>query len=196
MEADRNNYIVPYANYLLPNYGEHEILDALKQNGYPVAMPTAGELILPDAPVDRYTTLTPLLTTSADSWLREDLSNSTMSKLEGEKEGPFTVGVLVERQEGDAEDTRVRMAIFNSVNFMTMNESLSSYANGDMVLNAMNWMTGTSNDFYIRGKTLASPILLLTSGAQLYTLIILLGPVLVLGVLAIGVVVYLRRRHR
>lgn len=196
MEADRNNYIVPYANYLLPNYGEHEILDALKQNGYPVAMPTAGELILPDAPVDRYTTLTPLLTTSADSWLREDLSNSTMTKMEGEKEGPFTVGVLVERQEGDAEDTRVRMAIFNSVNFMTMNESLSSYANGDMVLNAMNWMTGTSNDFYIRGKTLASPILLLTSGAQLYTLIIILGPVLVLGVLAIGVVVYLRRRHR
>lgn len=195
MEANRNNYIVPYANYVLPNYGDHEILEVLKKNGYPVAMPNAGQLILPDAPVDRYTTLTPILTSSDQSWLREDLGNNSMTKAEGEKSGPFTLGVLVDRQEGENTESRVRMAIFNSANFMTMDESLSSYANGDMLLNAMNWMTGTSNDFYIRGKTLASPILLLTSGAQLYTLIILLGPVLILAILAAGVVVYLRRRH-
>lgn len=198
-EGDRDHYALPYANFIVPDYTSHEIVQALATKNVAVLFPYgAGILEVADPLPEENITVSSILETSNSSWMKSLSDLETTAKADTDPSGPFPVGVTITRpvnlENGEAGETRI--IAFNTVNHIRYGDSLAAYADGDLVRNCVAWLKGESaQELYIRGKTLGDSVLYFRSASQADWTIALTWPVPVALILIAGLVIFIKRRH-
>lgn len=158
--------------------------------------------------------LTPLVSTSASSWVKFGKDwQKDQKKLFDEKQdkkGPFTIAVLVEpkpegkteaardkegSQEGAKEGSRpAYLAVFGDADFAA-DEFFNQLGNGDLFLNTVNFLAAEEKQIIIRKSDKKIEPLMLTAWKTLviFGVSVVLLPLIMLGA---GVAAYVRRRAR
>ncbi|MBQ2613944.1 MAG: GldG family protein [Clostridia bacterium] len=176
----------------IPSFEKHQITERLIERKMIYIMPSVGSLELNDQNI-RHTQLTPLLTTTKDSWGKVNFASETMEKEEGDHEGPLTIAALSEM----ADFSGSGIMVIGSLSAIEYNGILqeSSYANGDFILNAVGYLTKTENNMNIRAKLISETNLTMTQG-QVALVTVLLQYVLPILIILAGLIVWLERRYR
>ena len=174
--------------FLVPEMTSHEIVAPMRSDRLFTVIPAAGPI--EELETKRRTlTVESFLNTSAGSFLRTDFDIQSVEQQEGERNGPFAVGVAITDNDLDGY-VKSRVVVYSSAMFL----SQPYQANYDMLLNSLSWARSREESISIRAKSLRTFPLRIT---RLAALIISGVAVLIipLGVLGAGLAVWLRRRH-
>ncbi|MBQ7849743.1 MAG: GldG family protein [Clostridia bacterium] len=186
IEGDRQMRLNRYPHYLLPEIGDHEITEALSAAGYYILTPLAQPILETE---DSTADITWLLTTSDDAYAKlAGLNLTTTEKEEGDAEGPFYVGAV-------AEDAGKLLWITGDSFLDSYVDSAVSGANSNLFLNALNWMGGQEESISIRAKSLDATGLTVTQSDSSLWSVIMIG-VIPLALVAVGVIIMMRRKRR
>lgn len=191
IEGDTSAYVPGTPTFLLPQAGEHEILNtAVKlyvSMPYAYALKTKGN-------TDTTLKISALLTSTASSYMKTvtDGGIKTTEKEEGDVEGPFTLGMYVENAKTGAEAVIVSSAwTFDDVLLQN-----TSYGNVNLLTNSINYMADAEMVSTVRTISLTEEETLVITAAEALTLgfvCVILLPVLLL---AGGITVLLVRRRK
>ena len=193
VEGDMNHCLRNYQHYLLPTINAHEITQPLKDGNLYALMPIA-EGIVKQADYRSSLTVTSLLTTSDKAYNKANPdANTTLDRADGDASGPFDLAVAVSETVTGGE---TRMVWFSTSQFLAdkVNQMVGG-ANQDLFLNSLNWMCERENNISIRAKSMSQASLTVPSGTA-SALSALLAVILPLGVLALGIIVVVKRRKR
>ncbi|MEE9284450.1 MAG: Gldg family protein, partial [Dehalococcoidia bacterium] len=164
----------------------------------PIDPQPARDLDLPNIFYNTDTLLiTPLaVTTPVLSWLETDPENDRFDL--GELLGPLALGVSIEalapfgEEPASSQSVKTQIIVFGDSDFAS-NRFFTSFGNGDMFLNAVNWLAGDADLISVRPKLRVPRLLIVTERTWNFirwsSLLIL--PIAVAGV---GAVVWWRRR--
>lgn len=179
---------------IAPMPSSHAITSALSGTRLPVYLYNCGAIEVPDVAPENSITITPLYTSSSDSYLKEQLTED-YEKADTDESGPFNLAIAIEKTNGGVDADKAQMVIVYSTEFLTNSIFADSSSNTNFMLVSAAWMRNAESDIYIRGKTVSSPVLGFRSTAEQIVVIVLsclLVPVLLL---VAGIVVYIRRKH-
>ncbi len=194
IEGNANYYLYGYPYYLLPDLTAHTVTDPLIDDGYYVLLPLAQGLAVSDDLPDGVS-VTQLLTTTSSSYSKIDGYNlTTMDKEDGDIDGPFALGVAITDTIDDDTSSNI-MWVTSSYLLDDTASSMVSGGNEDLFLNALSWMTDQDDSVSIHSKSLTTEYLTISSGAGVWLDILAIGLIPAI-VLAIGIVIFVRRRHR
>ena len=194
MDPDKKNHVM-LPVYLAPILAKHQILDPLSKENLNVIAPF-GIGISPLSLKPRNVELTPLLTTSQDSFRRINLRNNSEVKSPGDADGPVTIAWAVEKQKVTTDDPDgFRIIVMGNSQFLG---PIKPYGvmkgNIDFFLNSLAWVNERDETITIRSKSLIKlPIRMNALLMYLYSLIIVI--IIPLGILTTGLVIWLKRRH-
>ncbi|MDR0272401.1 MAG: GldG family protein [Clostridiales bacterium] len=196
IEESPQNIFAQY--FIIPNVAQHEITENLRAQNFanimtffPVEMQINGV---------RRTTLdiAPLWITSQSAFARSiDTEAESLARIPSDIAGPFPLALAVtDRIFTQGEEFITRLVFVNSTNFIS--PQLNAYigeGNWQFVLNSMRWLQDTPTSIYIPGKTPPGQMpLLITDGATRVIGGVAMGG-LPLICIAIGAVIWLRRRN-
>jgi ABC-type uncharacterized transport system involved in gliding motility auxiliary subunit len=173
------------------NYGNHPIVDALRQARVPVVFSLARSVRGGRAP--QGATLTELVRTSPDGWGETDLAHlQQVEKGTGDVPGPVALGVALQLA-GTAGKGGGRMVVFGDSDFAT-NAQLDQPGNANLALNTLNWMVQRETHLGIAAKEPEQVHLSLTPQERRRNLwLVVVG--LPAAALVTGLVVFVRRRR-
>jgi hypothetical protein len=142
-------------------------------------------------------TLTPLVATVGDAFLRSDLSITTAVCQPSDKKGPFSMAATLNQDNAASGSRPIRIAAFGGAAFA--NDLIASQnppppGNLQLMVNAVNWLAGQDKVISVPARTLTPAAVFLTD-AQRQLILIGYPFLLPLVVVAFGVSVYLRRRQ-
>lgn len=175
-----------------PKLSEHKITEKLIEQKLVFMAPAASSMTLNENNIN-YAKITPLLTTSEKSWGKINFTSNVMEKEEGDTQGPLTVAALAERQGNEAG----KIMVIGSLQALELDSILNetSYANGDFILNSVGYLTETETSMDIRAKVISASRLTM-SQAQVSAVWIILQYLIPLAVIALGLVVWFKRRYK
>lgn len=194
IESDSNYYAWGYPYSLLPELSSHTITDPLIDGGYYVLLPLAQGLTVSDELSDTVS-VTQLLTTTDTSFSKTaGYSLTTYEKEDGDIDGPFALAVAITDTIDD--DTTSNILWVSSAYLLddTINSKVSG-GNQDLFLNALNWMCQQEDSISIHAKSLDTEYLTMSAGTGTFLSVLTIG-VIPLAYLAIGICIWVRRRHR
>ncbi len=204
-------YYLSYPLYLLPEIGTHTITSPIKSNNYYLLVPYAhGIQTLEDA---RDTlTITALMTTTEDGYLKSDLANlTTLEREDGDETGAFSIAVAVsetveaeeasvdtnEEDSGESEEALETQIVWvaSTQMFDSQIDAKVAGANSDFFLNCLGWVCDSEHTISIHAKSLDTEYLTVPT-ATANRLSVLAIAVLPLAVLALGFVLCRGRKRR
>lgn len=190
VEGNSAYYAFGTAYYLLPELASHTVTDPLYDAGYRVLLPIASGLTVGSTPSG--VVATKLLTTSGSAFSKlAGYSLSTYEKEEGDIDGPFSLAVAVSDYNTGGKIVWVSSAAL-------VDESCNSRVSGgnlDFFLNSLGWMCEQEESISIHAKSLEYEYLTIDSSTvTLLTMLVLI--VLPVGYLAVGIVIWIRRKRR
>ena len=140
-------------------------------------------------------TLTTLLTTSEEAYSKTDLNQSSdVKKTDDDAQGPFTVGVKAVKTLDSGEEAQ--LILYSSSYLFT--ESTNQYTmdnNLTLFTNAISTMAGESESISIPTKSMVSTYATVPTASAVRYGILLMG-ILPIGLLAAGIIIWVRRRKR
>lgn len=186
IEGDRNMRVSRYPHYILPSIASHEITDALISGGYYILTPIAQPIIETE---NSSASITWLLTTSDASYAKlTALDMKTTEKEDGDTDGPFYVGAVSENGG--------KLLWITSASMLNSNvDRTVAGGNGNLILNALNWMGGQEESISIRAKSMDEETLTVPASSSSFWSIVMIG-VIPAALIAIGVIIYIRRKRR
>lgn len=192
MEGDSGSYLQGYPHYILPQIQDSDITAALSAAGLRVLTPMVQPLYVTDNydAENSTVTVTPLLATSYDAYLKADPGTmTTTGKEEGDQTGSYVMAASAE-----AADTRICW-FTGSMMFYEEVDQYVSGANYDLALAAFGWLTGHESSISIHEKSLDYSMLTVpTADANRINLTMVIAvPVICL---AMGVLVTVKRRKQ
>ena len=189
IEGDTNHYVSRAPYYLMPDINTHTITTPLKNGGYYVLTPMTSGLFVADDLRDGVS-VTKLLTTSDKAFSKvAGYEMTTYEKETGDVDGPFALAVAI--TDTSAEE-KAQIVWIATNDFLS--DSLYSTGNGDVFLNAINWMCEGGSSVSIRAKELTTEYLTLSTGEISSTSTIIVGIVPVCYLL-IGICIWIRRKR-
>lgn len=194
MEADYDHMAYQFAPYIIPEVNSSiDALSNFSSTGSFVVSPYSVGIRTLEA-VRSTVTIEDFLTTSDNSFSKADIESKTMSKEDGDIDGPFSVGVAISETYNEVETNLIVLGGPMIPDESTI--SSPSYANYDLMSSLVSSMSDSEvQALSIPTKSLQSSYLTLTSSQQnfwLYTAFIII-PVIVL---ITGGVVVIRRRKK
>ncbi|NLP35188.1 MAG: hypothetical protein GX359_08360, partial [Clostridiales bacterium] len=191
VEGDNNMHLPNYPHFLVPDVVNHDITDQVFDNKVYVISPVSSGLVISDTTRSSLN-IEPLLTTSDMAYAKTNIYAETLSKEEGDLEGPFYVGILA----SDSYDgVTSNMAVFSSE--MTFDDSMiQAYGNGNILSGAIRYMSGDEvTPISIASKSILSDHIYVTQQQAILwgILVILVMPAFIL---IAGIVVNVKRRKR
>jgi ABC-type uncharacterized transport system involved in gliding motility auxiliary subunit len=179
---------------LLPEIKSHDILNAIISNNLLIFTPLSQGI--EEQKLKRDTIkVEPLLTTSTNSWGKVDLNTTTLTKEASDLTGPFNVAVAITDKDKSSGKT-ARLVVVGNSNFMSSDViSATNGANLDFVMNSFNWLQDKKDGISIRPKDLTVQNLTMTN-LQRLTLSAVVVILIPGAIMAAGIIVWLRRRHR
>lgn len=200
--SERNGIIIEgeghYGNArteIYPSISSSGILKDLKENS--IEMYAADAIDIKDLEKMRSTlSVTPILTTSRDSFLMTDLTqnltNKQMKKLSRENPGPFNVGVQISDQ---TDDSQTNIILYSS-SYPISEQYESAGDNVELLTKALSSMTrSTVAEISIPVKNLAETQINVPTGMRI-TLAVILIVMLPSLLLIIGFIIWYYRRQR
>jgi ABC-type uncharacterized transport system involved in gliding motility auxiliary subunit len=180
----------PFAPYAAA-YGRHAITESIQNTS--TQFPTARSV---RAAAASGASLVELVLTSQQSWAETSLEgiadgSAKIQYDEGQDSiGPVPLAIAAENFENKA-----RLVVFGDSDF-AIDANFSAYANGDLIVNAVDWAVGQENLISLTPKNQTTRMLL--SPNQTMMNLIFLGTVIILPGLALlgGLVVFFQRRRR
>ena len=193
VEESTDHYIFNMPVILMPEMGSSDITDPLINDNYHVIMPVAKALDVsePDGDV----TVTPLLTSSENSFLKADGYNiETYEKEDGDTQGPLTLAAL-STKDIDDENQMQLVWIASSVLLDEAYNQYSSDANEDFVLNALEMMCEKDDSVSVRSKSLTNEYLTVSTSSASLIKVVTIGVIPAIY-LIVGIGVVVRRKRR
>ena len=186
----------------VPRMEEHDILNPILQKGSTVVLPFA--MGISETGTKRRTVgINPLLTTSANSWLRNDMYSSSTVRIPSDQSGPITMAVTVadpQYIQDDEPQARIVLIAASTVvstpygDFSIFNPQIVPGSNADLVMNSLTWLDNRPETLSARTKSIfILPMRLNGLQIAIYSGIFVI--VIPLGLFIAGLIVWLRRRH-
>lgn len=197
VEGDPDHMVSPYPTFLLPEIQEHEITSAILENKLPIITPLSCALTLNDN-IRTSLKLTPLLTTSSNSWLKKNLEATTLEKEAGDLDGPLNIAYLIEDENYLNNQNPISTKLFVMSNTVFLDPTAfdtSSTANLDFVTNGLLWLQDKYESLAIKPKISTSYTL---SAIPASTLLIFAGVSVILlpmTFIIFGIIIWQKRRH-
>lgn len=175
---------------------EHEITAEVTQTT-PVMMYACKGFTM-QSDVRSTLTMEPLLTTSETSFSKVDGNSTTLEKEEKDISGPFNVGVAItdayaENTQGAGKATKIALygtSNFNAADFIATNQ----FGNRSMILNSITWLTGGETaTLAVPTRSLTMEMVSIAEGDRVF-FTVLLVVIIPLALLALGFVIWFRRR--
>ena len=117
------------------------------------------------------------------------MNSPTVEKEDGDEEGQFHVAAASELGEG-------RLVWIASSEFLDDNvNAMVSGANGNLLMNAVDWMAGQEETISIRSKSLDEDGLTVTGAENSLWSAVMIG-ILPAALIALGIVICIRRKRR
>lgn len=190
VEGDANMHIPGYPHFLVPDVVSHSITKQITNNKVFVLSPISSGLV--EAETRRSSlTIEPLLKTSDGAYAKQDIYSETMSKEEGDIQGPFAIGIL-------ASDTfdgvTSNMAVFGAETIFE-DSMIDGYGNGKLLSGTISYMSGEEEVITIEPKSIGADFIYLSQQQGLLwgALVVVILP---LGILVTGIAVSVKRRRR
>lgn len=189
-EGSSSNIYYQNPYYLIPQLQEHEITTPIADENLNAVIPISAGISILDTK-RRELTIEPFLVTSSNSWLKPNGATVTTEKEEGDIDGPFNLAVAIEDQIDDS--TTGRMIVYGSIDLL--GESFYSLSgNTDLFMNTVGWMYENTNTISIVAKSLSVSNLNMTA-LDVWIWFAVTAIIVPIGVLAGGLVVFLKRRN-
>ena len=187
MEGDGQMHLNRYPHYLLPTLESHTITSPFTSGRYYILVPMAQPL---EETEDSSAAVTWLLTTSESAYTKAaGMNATTVEKEDGDEEGQFHVAAVSELGEG-------RLVWIASSEFLDDNvNAMVSGANGNLLMNAVDWMAGQEETISIRSKSLDEDGLTVTGAENSLWSAVMIG-ILPAALIALGIVICIRRKRR
>jgi len=194
MEGNTSYCYPNYNYYLLPDINQHDITSTIIQNQIFVMVPLTHGI----RELDSYRSsleITPLLTTSTESYGKIDVTNT--EREEGDIAGPFNITVAISEVLNEEAGIETRIVWIPSS--LIMDESIDSAVGGTnsiFVLNALTWLCGEQvSGVVIDAKALTGAQLTMNaSQATMWAMILMI--VLPVACIIGGIVIFISRRKR
>lgn len=194
IERSGDNFLAGgYYHYLLPVLGEHEITAPLRSAGQYALMPMA-QAVVETASHRSTLSITPLLYTTQQSYLKQDVENMTTAEKEtGDPDGPFMVGAAVTEETPGG---TTHLVVYTTSDMLQDSvDSVVYGGNSNLFLSTLGWMCQYDAGMSIHAKPVDQEVLVVpASASNLWSLILVV--VLPLAVLAVGAIVTLMRRKK
>ncbi len=212
-ETDTSKMISGSPDLIIPNLGYSEITEDLYSEGLILANPTKIN-INEDALSELNVEETDILTTSEDSYFRNNFNNSSDSPAEGEETASFVVGAQLEKTiqeettaEEGTETTEGTPEIKSTLIIYGENSFISDYTltqnsqyplvelayNKDLVLNSLAYLTDREQDITARKTTSTVTYTATEQQDTIVRIIILVVPVFII---LLGLIVWQKRRRK
>ncbi len=179
------NAISSYAN-------QHPITQNLSQN-YSVIMPQARSIAI-SQPAPDGVTLTPLISTSENSWGETQLSGDPNEQYKYD-EGVDFIGPLNMAVAGENTNTKGRMVVFGNSIFAS-DEVFDVYGNGNMFVNSVDWAAEQEDLINITPRQQVTRTMKQIQNWQFIAIILLSIIVLPGAIIFMGISSWLTRRRR
>lgn len=187
IENSSSNY---YQNqmYLLPTVNSTDIAGSIYDEGRHILVPYAvGIKTLDDISSDLK--VTSILSTSGDSFSKVNVATNSLSKADGDIDGPFDIAVGVTNSANSS-----KLVYFSSAYMLDPNiDSYTSGANTELFVNAITLCVGSESSISIAAKDLNADSLIV-SDASARVIKAVTQYIIPLGLLAAGGVIWYRRR--
>lgn len=190
IEADTNHYYQdPF--YLLPGIEYDEITGSVYDSGAYIFAPYSQGLTVAE---QENVAVTSLLTSSASSYARNDISQNTdYSKQEGDVDGPFTIGLKATKTLADGESTAL---IYSCENIFTSGaDSMVSGANQQLFSGTLSSVVEHEATVSVPSKSYEVSYLTIPQ-RNIIMMALLIALVLPIVTLLFGLTIWLRRRKR
>ncbi len=191
VEGDSNYYRGTYAVELLPSVTTHELTSGVKGKKYVDVVYGVGLTVRDD--IRSTITATSLLTTSDKSYSKVDLNSSTVSKEDADIDGPFSVAMLIEETYNDVD---TKLAVYSGLVFDDSFLTTTTYGNGTLLMNTINYMAGVENTLSIPTQDLSSYETVSMTSAQIRVNGLICLAVLPVLTILLGIFVVVRRRKK
>lgn len=193
IEESQDHYVFNTPVLLMPNMESSDITDPLISDNYHVIMPVVKALDVsePDGDV----TVTPLLESSEDSFIKEEgYDIDSYEKEKGDTEGPLTLAALATKDIDDENQMQL-VWIASSLMLDDAYNQYSSDANEDFVLNALEMMCEKDDSISVRSKSLTNDYLTISTSDSSLIKVVTIG-IIPAAYLVIGIIVVVRRKRR
>lgn len=197
LEADSNHYASQLQYYLVPDVAATELTSKLVSSNTFVLMPMSQGIQKLDS-TRASITMTDLLTTSDNSYSKTDVRNMTTSeKEEGDIEGPFDLGVLIQEDINNDDVNETGIVYFSSSYLLDDDtDSAVSGGNTELVTSAVSYLcVQGESSISIPGKSVQVSYLTIKAAARniCAVIVIFVIPVLFVGV---GAGIWFSRRKK
>ena len=193
VEGQTDNHVSGYPYYILPSIASHAITQPLSLTGLRVLAPLSQALtIREDLPEGL--TVQPLLKTSTAAYGKTaGFAMQTTEREDSDLRGPFLLGAVSERNTGTAQST---MIWFPSGYILddTIDSTVSG-GNTQLLIGAIQHLSGSTGDVTIPGKTLGGGKLLVNTTEKAILSVVMIA-LLPLGIMAAGIITVRRRKRR
>jgi ABC-2 type transport system permease protein len=189
-EGNNNNYVPLYPRYIVPNVLEHDMTSGLYNSNRYVVTPVSSGITLMDN-IRSSLKIEPLLETSDLAYSKVNLQSNTLSKEDGDIEGPFYVGIL---SSDTFNSITSSMAVYTSAMIFDDN-MLNQFGNFTLLVNTIRDLVGDIETISVRPRYLYPEALNMTqkSVMTLAAVTIIVVPIIILTT---GIVIVVRRRRR
>ena len=197
IETDANYSQSSYPTYLLPGMSKHDITNSLRESKTPVVIPL-GSGIKHLNTLRNGVTLTPLLSSSDNSYLKKNINPSTYAYEEGDIPGPVILACAIEENNTlDASNPiNTKLFVMSSSFFLDENMvNLDTTGNKELITNALGWLFSVDNSYAIQTKDIDTYNLrpISSSGFIIFgalTIVVIPGIILIFGI-----TIWIKRRH-
>lgn len=193
IEESTDHYVFNTPVLLMPDMESSNITDPLIEDNYHVILPVAKALDVSEPSAD--VTVTPLLTSSDESFLKADgYDIETYEKEDGDTDGPHTLSVLVTKDIDDENQMQL-VWVGSSLMLEDSYNEYSSDANEDFVLNALEMMCEKEDSISVRSKSLTNEYLTVSTSDSSMIKVVTIA-VIPAAYLIAGIIITVRRRRR
>ena len=197
LEGDSSHYVSGNPLYLVPEIQSCDATGSLADANSYVLMPVGQSITTREDKSDDIT-VTDMLTSTSSSYLKADPKNiQSLSKEDGDTDGPFTLAASIVQTETEAEGQKeTRLVVLASSQFLsTSADSVVSGGNTKFLTTALSWMCGHSSSISIPSKSMELSYLTVTSAnANLWSIVTI--AILPAAFLIIGGVIWMKRRKK
>ncbi len=173
------------------SYGSHPVTERLQ--GMATIFPTSRSISL-QAELPENISHTPLVVTSQNAWGETDIasieSNQVTVDAASDYVGPVTLAVAAQNTA-----TQARLVVVGDSDFLN-DTYFANYGNGDLIVNVIDWAAAQENLLNLTPKQTTERVLLTPENYQIGLMFLILVLVMPLAVVALGVTVWIQRKHR
>jgi hypothetical protein len=193
IEQDSSYRMMSNKTYLIPRYAEHDITTRLAAEKKLVILPLCRGISVTEnlsGDVERKA----LLFSSDSSFARMDMSLASDAIAPSDVTGPVPLAYAAAKESPTPGGKKSRVVVIGDSDFAAQ-DNVSAQANGDLLINAVNWLLGGREGELMAGKTINSDVMLIR-GRDFIRLAVICCAVLPLCFFVCAWVVWRRGKNR